>query len=61
MGVLIHDFHIAPREAWGCTLREFCIILQCKKKPAMREESDTMTQQEILDFFKLREVMNVQR
>ena len=58
MGILVHDYHIPPKDAWACTLREFCIITRCRDKKAIREKTSKATQEEIMDFFAMRELVN---
>jgi|TARA_R110000764_G_scaffold99742_3_gene184500 hypothetical protein len=58
VGILVHDYHIPPSEAWNCTLREFCIITRCRDKKAIREQDSKATQEEIMDFFAMRELIN---
>lgn len=58
MGILVKEYHIPPKDAWGCTLREFCIISHCNDKKAIREKVSDASNEEILEFFAMRELAN---
>lgn len=58
VGILILDYHIPPKDAWNCTLREYLMISTCKEKKSIRVEKSQDSQEEIEEHFKLMEMRN---
>jgi len=45
------------RDAWNCTLREYCILVESKKnKNVFADASDAQEQADIIENFKLMEI-----